>query len=182
MNSFELNKIAGAVLGGALAIVAINEIANIAISPEMPEKNSYVIEVATAEASTGGAASAEAEGPSLGMLLASADVAKGEKVFKKCGSCHTTEEGGKNKIGPNLHAILGQAKGAVAGFSYSAALLEKGGDWSYESLDAFLKKPKDYIKGTKMSFAGLKKPTDRANLIAYLRTLGSDSVPLPPAN
>ncbi|MBE7635437.1 c-type cytochrome [Sneathiella sp. P13V-1] len=178
MNSFELNKIAGAVLAGALTVVAVNEFANIAISPEMPEKNAYAIDTG-AEESAGTAAAATEEGPSLAALMASADAASGEKIFKKCSSCHTAEEGGANKIGPNLYAILNKAKGSVAGFSYSGALIEKGGDWTYEDLDAFLKKPKDFIAGTKMSFAGVKKPEQRADLIAYLRTLGTADAPLP---
>jgi cytochrome c len=179
MNSFELNKIAGAVLGSALAIVAINEIANIAISPTVPETPAYVIDTGVEESSSGATAEAKPEGPSLAVLMASADESKGEKVFKKCGACHTTEEGGANKIGPNLHGILGKAKASAEGFSYSDALVELGGDWGFEELNAFLTKPKAYVKGTKMSFAGLKKDSDRADLIAYLRTLGSSSVPLP---
>ncbi|WP_169567269.1 c-type cytochrome [Sneathiella limimaris] len=179
MNSFELNKIAGAVLGGALAVVAINEIANIAVSPTMPETPSYVIDTGAAEAPAGGAAEEKDAGPSLAVLMAAADPAEGEKIFKKCAACHTVEEGGANKIGPNLYKVLGNNKGAHADFSYSSALVEMGGTWGYEELNAFLTKPKDYIKGTKMSFAGLKKDGDRADLIAYLRTLGSSDIPLP---
>ncbi|MFT6556205.1 c-type cytochrome [Sneathiella sp.] len=182
MNSFELNKIAGAVLAGALAVVVVNAVADIAVSPSFPEETAYAIDTGEADATASTATAAVEEGPSLGVLLASADVSKGEKVFKKCGACHTVDEGGANKIGPNLYGVLNRAKGAVDGFSYSSALMEKGGDWSYESLDAFLEKPKDYIKGTKMSFNGLKKPTDRADLIGYLRTLGKGDVPLPAAN
>lgn len=180
MNTFEFNKIAAAVLVGVLIIMVINEIATLAIHPTYPEETAYAIdtgEVASSEI----ASNDEVVGPSLGVLLASADVAKGEKVFKKCGSCHTVEEGGPNKIGPNLHGILNRDKGADGDFSYSSALVEKGGAWGYEDLDLFLKKPSTYIKGTKMSFAGLKKPEDRADLIAYLRTLGKSDVPLPPA-
>jgi len=183
MDSFELNKIAGAVLGAALAIVAINEFANLAVAPHTLEKAAYAIDTGEADtavaATTGGAAE---EGPSLGALLATADIAKGQKVFKKCGTCHTSEEGGANKIGPNLYAIVGRAKGASSGFSYSDALVSMGGDWSYEDLDAFLKKPKDFMKGTKMSFSGIKKPADRADLVLFLRSLGSDAVALPSAN
>ncbi|GLQ05424.1 c-type cytochrome [Sneathiella chinensis] len=181
MDNFELNKIAGAVLGGALAVVAISEIANIAVSPTFPEQNAYAIEVASTGGDSSAAAEVKEEGPSLGALLASADVAKGEKVFKKCSACHTTEEGGANKIGPNLYAVLDRAKASHAGFSYSDAMVSHGGTWTYEDLDAFLKKPKDFINGTKMSFAGLKKADDRADLIAYLRTLGTESTPLPAA-
>lgn len=179
MNSFELNKIAGAVLGSALAIVAINEIANIAVSPTVLESPAYVIETGADETPSGTAEAEKPAGPSLAVLMASADTGKGEKIFKKCAACHTTDEGGANKIGPNLHAVLNRAKGSHEGFSYSSALLEKGGDWDYDALDQFLTKPKVYIKGTKMSFAGIKKPGDRADLIAYLRTLGTSSVPLP---
>ena len=182
MNSFELNKIAGAVLGGALAVVVVNAVADIAISPSYPEKVAYVIDTGKEDSSAASSAEAASDGPSLGALLASADIGKGEKVFKKCSACHTVEEGGKNKIGPNLYAVLGKQMASHAGFSYSAVLTDMGEEWTYENLDAFLKKPKDFAKGTKMSFAGLKKPTDRANLIAYLRTLGTADTPLPPAN
>lgn len=182
MNSFELNKIAGAVLAGALAVVAINEIANVAVAPHYPEEVAYAIDTGDAGGTTAAVADAVAEGPSLGVLLASADVAKGQKIFKKCAACHTSDNGGKAKIGPNLYAVVNRAKGASAGFSYSDALVAMGGNWSYEDLDAFLKKPKDFIKGTKMSFAGIKKPDDRADMILFLRSLGSDAVALPSAN
>jgi len=180
MNIFEFNKIAGAVLAGALIIMVINEIASLAIHPTYPETNAYAIE--TADVASSEVASKDVvEGPSLGALLATADIGKGQKVFKKCGTCHTTEEGGANKIGPNLHGILNKDKATGAGFSYSSAMANKGGNWSYSDLDVFLTKPSTYIKGTKMAFAGLKKPGDRAHLIAYLRSLGKESVPLPPA-
>lgn len=182
MNTFELNKFAGALLASALAVVAINEIANVAVAPDYPEKTAYAIDTGEADASDTVAADSPTEGPTLGALLASANAEKGKKVFKKCGSCHTSDEGGANKIGPNLYAIVDRSKGSSDGFSYSKALVGMGGNWTYDDLDAFLKKPKDFIKGTKMSFSGLKKPTDRADLILYLRSFGSDSVPLPSAN
>ncbi|MCF8466147.1 MAG: cytochrome c family protein [Sneathiella sp.] len=181
MNIFEFNKIAGAVLAGALFIMVINEVAHIAVHPTFPETNAYAIDTGNV-ASSEVAANDKDVGPSLGALLASADAEKGAKIFKKCGACHTAEEGGSNKIGPNLHGILKRPKGSHEGFSYSSGLTEKGGNWGYDDLDIFLKKPSDYIKGTKMSFAGIKKAEDRADLIAYLRTLGTSDVPLPPAN
>lgn len=112
-------------------------------------------------------------------LLASADPAKGLKVFKKCGACHTATEGGKNKVGPALWDVVGRAKAGADGFKFSDVLKEKGGDWSYEDLDQFLANPKGYAKGTKMSFAGLKKAGDRAAVILYLRSLSASPLPLP---
>lgn len=180
MNIFEFNKIAAAILMGGLIIMVLNELATLAIHPTYPETPAYVID-------TGDVASSEVasndvvEGPSLAALLATADIGKGEKAFRKCAACHTVEEGGANKIGPNLYAILNKDKGAVDGFSYSSALVNKGGNWGYSNLDEFIKKPSTYIKGTKMSFAGIRKADERANLIAYLRSIGSQDVPLPPA-
>lgn len=180
MNSFEVNKIAGAILASALVLFAISELSNIVMAPSAPEKNAYAIDTGeSAKAESSATASAADEGPSLGSLLASANSANGEKVFKKCGACHTTSDGGADKIGPNLFGILENNKAASASFGYSGALKEMGGTWSYADLDAFLKKPKAFVKGTKMSFAGIKKATARADLILYLRSLGKDSVALP---
>lgn len=179
MNSFELNKIIGAVLAGVLIILAINEVAKLAVKPTYPESPAYVVDT-SAFTSTDVASGEEADsGPSLAALLASADVGRGEAAFKKCSTCHTAEEGGANKTGPNLFGVLNRAKGAVDGFNYSSALLEKGGEWTFENLDHFLAKPGDYIKGTKMAFAGLRKAEERADVIVYLRSLGKSDVPLP---
>ncbi|MBX7542068.1 c-type cytochrome [Qipengyuania sphaerica] len=112
-------------------------------------------------------------GPDLGTLLASADVAAGEKVFAKCQACHTINQGGANGIGPNLYGIMGKPIGKhVAGFAYSSALSDHGGDWSWENMDAWLASPKGFASGTKMSFAGLSKPEDRANIMEYLAANG----------
>jgi len=179
MNTFEFNKIAGAVLAGILILLVINEVAKLAVHPTYPETTAYAIDT-SAIASTDVASSAEEEtGPSLAVLLASADIDKGESSFKKCSNCHTAEEGGANKIGPHLYGVLDRPKGAVDDFSYSNAMHEKGGEWTYENLDHFLAKPSDYIKGTKMAFAGIKKPEERADLILYLRSLGKSDTPLP---
>ncbi len=102
--------------------------------------------------------------------LSAADLAEGEKVFKKCKACHTVNSGGKKKVGPNLYGIVGRSVATSDGFKYSKALTDFGGEWTIERLDAFLDKPKSTVKGTKMSFAGLKKPADRVNLIAFLNT------------
>ena len=115
----------------------------------------------------------------LDAALAAADASKGERVFKKCAACHTAEQGGANKVGPNLHGILDRDIGSIGGFAYSADLAELEGDWTYESLNAFLLKPKDFAAGTKMAFAGIKKNIDRANVILYMRAQGDADTPLP---
>ncbi|MCC3306498.1 c-type cytochrome [Sneathiella sp. HT1-7] len=102
--------------------------------------------------------------------FADGDAAKGEKVFKKCKACHTIEQGGKNKIGPNLFGIVGKKSGSAEGYKYSKAMENADLTWDEATLNEYLKKPKALVKGTKMSFAGLKKESDRDNLIAYLKT------------
>ena len=133
---------------------------------EAPEEWGFPIEAAEGE---GGSES----GPDLGTLLAAADPAAGEKVFAKCVSCHTADQGGANGIGPNVYAIIGKPIGKhAAGFAYSSALSGHGGDWTYENMDAWLKSPKAFASGTKMTFAGLGSAEDRANLLAYLKANG----------
>ncbi|WP_426386581.1 c-type cytochrome [Sphingobium sp. R-21] len=144
---------------------------------ERPEKMGYAIEGVEAE---GG--SAAASGPGLNTLLASADVAAGEKVFAKCAACHTANQGGANGIGPNLYATVGEGIGqGKGGFAFSDALKSKGGNWTFENLDHWLTSPREFAPGTKMTFAGLGNPVDRANLIAWLNTQGSN-LPLPAAD
>ncbi|WP_443970196.1 c-type cytochrome [Sphingobium sp. CR28] len=143
---------------------------------ERPEKMGYEIEGVEAEGE--GAAA----GPGLNTLLASADVAAGEKVFAKCAACHTINQGGANGIGPNLYATVGEEIGhGKGGFAFSEALKTKGGTWTFENLDPWLASPRTFAPGTKMSFAGLGNPVDRANLIAYLNAQGSN-LPLPAAD
>lgn len=179
MDSFELNKIAAAVLLLLLIVIGIGKISDGVFKEAPLEANAYPIEVEVAAVSGPATAEVVEEGPSLAELLSVASVDKGQSVFKKCKACHTLDNGGKNGTGPNLWNGVGRAKGQVAGFKYSNALLEKGGDWTYENLDAFLKKPKDYVPGTKMAFAGLKKATDRAAVIAYMRTYADAPLDLP---
>ena len=130
------------------------------------EQPGYVIEAVE----DGGGAEA---GPDLGTLLAGGDIAAGEAVFAKCTACHTIAPGGANGIGPNIHGIMGKPIGqTVAGFAYSSDLAGHGGDWSWENMDAWLASPKRFASGTKMSFAGLSKPEDRANLMLYMESQG----------
>lgn len=118
-------------------------------------------------------------GEGIAALLAAADVAAGAKLSKKCKACHSFDKDGKNKVGPNLWDIVGNAIAGGEGYKYSGALTDMGGDWTYDNLDAFLIKPKNFAPGTKMSFSGLKSPEDRANLIAFLRSLSDNPIPLP---
>jgi cytochrome c len=135
-------------------------------TPEHSEKMGYFIEGAEEEA--GGAPAYD-----LGTVLAAADPAAGEKLFAKCTACHTVNAGGANGIGPNIHGAMGKAIAGVSpGFAYSSDLAAKGGTWTYENMDAWLKSPKAFAAGTKMSFAGLSKPEDRANIMAYLKSQG----------
>lgn len=110
-------------------------------------------------------------GTGASLAMADGDVKKGQKVFKKCKACHTINEGGKNKIGPNLFGVVGRSSAKVDGFKYSKVMKAANLEWNEENLDGFLKKPKKFMKGTKMSFAGVKKESQRKNLIAYLATL-----------
>ena len=115
----------------------------------------------------------------LSVLLAAANVDKGKKVAKKCVACHSFKNGGKNKVGPNLYNIMGNDRGVVPGFSYSSAIKTMAGKWGFEDMNEFLKKPKKFMPGTKMSFSGLKKPGDRAAMILYLRSFADSPVTLP---
>ncbi len=181
MDSFEFNKIAGAVLGTALVVFGLNELSGIVYGTHAPEKQGYAIEVA--EAGTGGEAAGGGEeqpAVSLGTLLASADATKGQAVAKACAACHDFTKGGPNKVGPNLWGIVGRPHGVHEGFAYSEAMAaKKDVPWSYEELNAFILNPKGAIPGTKMVYGGMKKDADRANLLAYLATLSDQPVPFP---
>ena len=180
MDAFELNKIAGGVLFAALILFGSKTVAEILFAAHAPEKPGYEVEIADEGAGEETTDDGK-DKPSLAALLNSGDVAKGQKVAKKCAQCHTFEQGGKKKTGPNLYGILGKSLGAVEGFSYSSALRDKGGNWGYAELDAFLADPKGWLPGTKMAFKGIKKPAQRANLILYLRSLSDSPMPLPEA-
>jgi len=181
MDSWEWNKIIGAVLGTLLFIMVIR-IASDAIfeKPELAKPGYNVPGVVTTQvASTQPAAAAEEPLPDFGTVLPTADTAKGKDISGRCEQCHDLSKGGPNKIGPNLYGVVGRARATHPGFDYSAAMKAKGGDWSYDELFKFLKQPQAYIPGTKMTFAGLRSPQDRIDLIAYLRTLSDSPVAIP---
>ena len=175
----ELNKMAAAILVAGLIALAVGKVTDILYHPAEAEVRGYSIAVAE----TGGAAKkAVAKGPvDITPFLASADPAAGEAMIRACVTCHSFDEGGPHKSGPNLYNIVGAQKGGKDGFKYSKAMVEKGGVWGFQELSEFLTKPKKYIKGTRMAYAGIKKPEARANLIAYLNTLSASPQPLPKA-
>ena len=176
-----VNKVVAAVLLAGLLMFAIGYIAVAFYHPEdKPDVAGYAIKGGEENTQMAATATDSANDalPSILPALASADVAAGEKVLKKCTACHTFDDGGANKVGPNLYNIVNADKAAVAGFKYSNALKDFGGVWDYDALNAFFYKPKDYVKGTKMGFAGLKKESDRANIIAYLRSLSPSPAPI----
>lgn len=172
-----MNKAFMAILIAVLYFILSGMFTDSVFTEHKLAKNSYPIEVANA--STDGVIEAVVAGPTLAELLQTADIASGQKAFRVCSTCHTTQSGGATKTGPNLWNILGRDKAAIAGFSYSAGMKGKGGDWSYDDLSEFLEKPKKFIAKTKMTFAGMKRIKKRANLIAYLRTLSDTPADLP---
>lgn len=182
MDSFELNKIAGAVLIALLFLMGLGILSNALFDNPPPEVPGYVITVPE-EGSPRLAQEEETEKvASIALRLAEADLDKGQKEARKCASCHSFEKGGANKTGPALYGILGRAVAERPDFAYSTAMKEfgQGKNWTYEELDRFLDSPKKVVPGTAMAFIGLTKPQERADVIAYLRSLSDSPEPLPP--
>jgi len=180
MDSFELNKIMGAVLGTLLFVMGAGFVAEAIYHPIEDNGPGYDLPEPAADA--GAQAAAAAPEVPLAVLLASADPAKGANSIKKCQSCHNFGEGEPNKQGPHLYDVVGRTEGSVEGFAYSDGMLahHAAGDvWTYENLNTFLTKPSAYVPGTKMAFAGIRTAEERADILAYLQTLSSAPVPFP---
>jgi cytochrome c len=181
MSGLEVNKILASIILAILIVTVIGHLGDIIVNVDhhemeetaykidVPEKGQAAIEVAPKE---------EIIEP-ISLFLASASLEKGEKLFKKCSSCHNYNKDSANKVGPNLWNLINRPKASVDGFAYSKALAEYGGEWSYEEIAEFLYKPKKFVKGTKMNFIGLKKVQDRANIVLFLREQSENPVPLP---
>ncbi|HWA04192.1 MAG TPA: cytochrome c family protein [Rhizomicrobium sp.] len=181
MDSFEWNKIAGAVLGTFIFVLVVKFATDAIFEVPKPEKPGYVVEGVTEEATaTTAAAPAEEAMPDWGTVLPAADSAAGQKISARCDQCHDITKGGPNKIGPNLWGVVGRPRASHPGFSYSGAMSASHDAWSFDNLFKFLKSPAAYVPGTKMSFAGLRSAQDRINLLAWLRTQSDSPVAIPP--
>ena len=178
MDSFELNKIIGAILLVALLVIGIGKVSNLVFKVKQPEKAGYEVEVETVVTSKT-TEEEVVEEVNIAALLATGDLSHGEKVFKKCAACHSIESGGGNKIGPALYNVVGRKIGSISDYKYSKALIEYGKNWNFEELNGFLLKPQTWIKGTKMAYAGLRKEKDRASVILYLNKYSDSPLPLP---
>ena len=179
MDSFELNKIIAAILMVALLVIGLGKITDTVFHVNKPEKPGYKIELESEITATKSKTVEVAEKIDMIALMAQGDAVNGEKIFKKCAACHSINKGGANKIGPALYNVVGRAVGGVDDYKYSKALASYGKDWTFEELNGFLKKPASYLKGTKMSYAGLRKEKDRASIIKYLNQNGENPTPLP---
>ena len=179
MDSFELNKIIAAILMVALLVIGLGKIADGVFHVKKPKNPGYQVEVESQLISGTSQAAEVAEKIDIGAFMTLGDAVSGEKIFKKCAACHSINKGGKNKIGPALYNVVGRAVGGVDDYKYSKTLASYGKQWTFEELNGFLQKPASYLKGTKMSYAGLRKEKDRASIIKYLNQ-SSDSPKLLP--
>lgn len=186
MDSFEMNKVLGGLLGTAFVVFSISLVSDAIFASPAPEKPGFAIEAAEEGGAAAGGGEAAAAAVPIAQLLASANAEAGAAVFKKCTACHSIEKGGPNKVGPDLWGVVNRPMASHEGFAYSGAMKEfsEGGKvvWDFEHLNHFLTSPKGYIKGTAMGFAGIKKDDERANLIAYLNSQSDSPAPLPAAD
>ena len=179
MNSFELNKIIAAILMVALLVIGLNKIADRVFHVERPKKPGYKVEIETKLTSISSETTNTIKKIDIVAIMANGDVNSGKKIFRKCAACHSVVKNGGNKIGPALYNVVGRTVGGLSDYKYSKALATYGKKWTFEELNGVLTKPSTYLKGTKMSYAGLRKETDRASVIKYLNQNGDSPKQLP---
>ena len=182
MSSFEFNKILAAIILAIIVIVIISKVGDIIVDNNKTDLQETAYKIDIPEPDSNIASDSISTSKNIEPiidLLASASLKNGEKIYKKCGSCHNYKKDSKSKIGPNLWDIINSPKANSKGFAYSEALSKIGGSWTYEELNSFLYKPNEYIKGTKMNFVGLKNTQDRADIILFLRQQSDNLIPLP---
>jgi cytochrome c len=181
MDSWEWNKIVGAILGTCLFVLIVKLASESIFEVPPPAKPGYVVEGVQEVSSSSSVSAAPVEEalPDFGTVLPTASVSAGQQVAVRCQQCHNLDKGGPNNIGPNLWGIVGRARATHPGFDYSSAMMSSHEPWTYENLFHYLKSPATMVPGTKMSFAGLRSATDRINLLAYLRTLADSPAPIP---
>ena len=179
MDSFEINKIVAAILMVALLVIGLGKISNIVFHVEKPKVPGYAVEVQQIGSSSTSSSETVETKIDIAAIMATGDIISGEKIFKKCASCHSIVKGGKNKIGPALYNVVGRQVGSVSDYKYSKALNAYEKIWTFEELNGFLLKPSKWVKGTKMAYAGLRKEKDRASVIKYLNKNTDNPLTLP---
>ena len=178
MNSFEINKIIAAIILTIVMVFGVNKLADVIYYVKAPEGNTYNIVTETKEISKGDTVKTGGD-INISALLALGNIDHGKIIFKKCAACHSASKGGGNKIGPALWGVIGRKAGSISNYKYSKAMSEFGKNWDFEAINNFLIKPKDYVKGTKMAYMGLKKEKDRATVILYLNEQSDSPLSLP---
>ena len=180
MDKFEINKTVAAIILTVVIVFGVNKLADVVYNVKTPEDIAYKVATVTETKETNQDNTAKVVSEiDISALLALGTVDHGKKVFKQCAACHSISKGGGNKIGPSLFGIIGRKAGSVSGYRYSKAMSALEETWNFESINTFLIKPKDYVKGTKMAYAGLKKEKDRASIILYLNQQSDSPLPLP---
>ena len=179
MDSFEINKIIGAILLVALIVIGIGKISDLAFHVNKPETSAYKVEIQENSLVKNENINEVVEKIDIAALLTLGNVEHGKKVFKKCAACHLVNKGAENKIGPALYGVIGRKVASIDDYKYSKAMANYNKEWTFEEMNGYLKKPQKYIKGTKMAFAGLRKEKDRASVILYLNQNSDNPLPLP---
>jgi len=173
-----MNKIIVSIVFAVILVLGINKITDLIYYVEKPEKSAYQVTTVTTESTSTETSSSSSESGNIMSLFASTNSTEGAKVFSKCAACHSIAQGGGNKIGPSLWGVLGRKVGSLPDYKYSKAMTAYGKSWSFEEMNGFLIKPKEWIKGTKMAFAGLKNEKDRAAIILYMNENTNNPLPL----